>query len=30
MKITKIETVHLGDYPHILFIGVHTDEGLVG
>src|SRR3712207_5935407 len=30
MKITRIETVHLGDYPHILFVGVHTDEGLVG
>ncbi len=30
MKITKIETIHLGDYPHILFVAVHTDEGLVG
>src|SRR5918998_1129639 len=30
MKITRIETVHLEDYPHILFVGVHTDEGLVG
>jgi L-alanine-DL-glutamate epimerase-like enolase superfamily enzyme len=30
MKITKLETIHLGDYPHILFIAVHTDEGLVG
>jgi L-alanine-DL-glutamate epimerase-like enolase superfamily enzyme len=30
VKITKIETVHLEDYPHILFVGVHTDEGLVG
>jgi L-alanine-DL-glutamate epimerase-like enolase superfamily enzyme len=30
MKITKIETIHLWDYPHILFVAVHTDEGLVG
>jgi L-alanine-DL-glutamate epimerase-like enolase superfamily enzyme len=30
LKITKIETIHLGDYPFILFVGVHTDEGLVG
>ena len=30
VKITKIETIHLGDYPHLLFVAVHTDEGLVG
>ena len=30
MKITKLETIHLGDHPHILFVAVHTDEGLVG
>src|SRR5437660_8895382 len=30
MKITGIETIHLGDFPHILFVGVHTDEGLSG
>jgi len=30
MKITKIETIHLADYPFILFVAVHTDEGLVG
>ena len=30
MKITKIETIHLEDYPHILFVAIHTDEGLVG
>ncbi len=30
MKITKIETIHLADFPHILFVAVHTDEGLVG
>ena len=30
MKITKLETIVLGDYPNILFVAVHTDEGLVG
>ena len=30
MRITKIETIHVGDYPNILFVGVHTDEGIVG
>ncbi|MGI8688675.1 MAG: mandelate racemase/muconate lactonizing enzyme family protein, partial [Thermomicrobiales bacterium] len=30
MKITKIETIHIEDYPQILFVAVHTDEGLVG
>ena len=30
MKITKIETIHVEDYPQILFVAVHTDEGLVG
>ena len=30
MKITQIETIHLGDFPHILFVAIHTDEGLVG
>src|SRR4051794_31572457 len=30
VKITKLETIHIGDYPHILFVGVYTDEGLVG
>jgi len=30
MKITKIETVQLEDYPNITFVGVHTDEGLIG
>jgi galactonate dehydratase len=30
MKITKIETIHLADFPYILFVAVHTDEGLVG
>jgi L-alanine-DL-glutamate epimerase-like enolase superfamily enzyme len=30
LKLTKIETIHVEDYPHILFVGLHTDEGLVG
>jgi L-alanine-DL-glutamate epimerase-like enolase superfamily enzyme len=30
MKITRIETIRLGDYPNLLFVGVHTDTGLVG
>ena len=30
MKITKLETIHLADFPHILFVAVHTDEGLTG
>ncbi len=30
MKITKLETVHLGDFPHMLIVAVHTDEGIVG
>jgi L-alanine-DL-glutamate epimerase-like enolase superfamily enzyme len=30
MKITRLETIHLPDYPSILFVAVHTDEGLVG
>lgn len=30
MKITKLETIALADYPRILFVLVHTDEGIVG
>jgi galactonate dehydratase len=30
MKITRIETIRLGDTPNLLFVGVHTDQGLVG
>jgi galactonate dehydratase len=30
MKITKLETIHLADYPYILFVAVHTDAGIVG
>jgi L-alanine-DL-glutamate epimerase-like enolase superfamily enzyme len=30
MKITALETIHLPEYPSILFVAVHTDEGLIG
>lgn len=30
MKIIKIETIHLADFPHMLVVAIHTDEGLVG
>jgi L-alanine-DL-glutamate epimerase-like enolase superfamily enzyme len=30
MKISALETIQLPDYPSILFVLVHTDEGLTG
>lgn len=30
MKITAIETITLGEFPNLLWVQVHTDEGLVG
>ena len=30
LKITKVETLRLGEFPNILWIRIHTDEGLVG
>ena len=30
MRITAIETIHVGTYPNITFVEVHTDEGLTG
>lgn len=30
MKITRLETIYLPEYPSILFVAVHTDAGLVG
>jgi len=30
MKVTALETVHVGAYPNITFVQVHTDEGLIG
>ena len=30
MRISAIETIHVGAYPNITFVEVHTDEGLSG
>ncbi len=30
MKITAVETIRLGEFPNIVWVRVHTDEGLVG
>jgi L-alanine-DL-glutamate epimerase-like enolase superfamily enzyme len=30
VKVTAIETVRLGEFPNLLWVRVHTDEGLVG
>src|SRR5919199_13727 len=30
MKITRLETVRVGEFPNILWLRVHTDEGLYG
>jgi L-alanine-DL-glutamate epimerase-like enolase superfamily enzyme len=30
MKITQIETIHLKEHATLLFVRVHTDEGLIG
>jgi galactonate dehydratase len=30
MKITRLETLRLAEFPKILWLRVHTDEGLVG
>ena len=30
MKITKIETLRLGEHPRLLWVQIHTDDGLVG
>jgi galactonate dehydratase len=30
MKITRIDTLRLEEFPNLLFVTVHTDEGLVG
>ncbi|MDQ3412483.1 MAG: mandelate racemase/muconate lactonizing enzyme family protein [Chloroflexota bacterium] len=30
MKITRIETLRLGEFPNILWVHVHTDEGVIG
>lgn len=30
MKITSVETVQIGAFPNLLYVRLHTDEGLVG
>ena len=30
MHITAIDTIHVGAYPNITFVEIHTDEGIVG
>ncbi len=30
MKVTALETIRLREFPSILFLQVHTDEGLIG
>ena len=30
MKLTRIETIHLAEHATLLFVRLHTDEGLVG
>ena len=30
MKVVGLETIRLNEYPSILFLQVHTDEGIIG
>ena len=30
MRLTRIETIHLAEHATLLFVRLHTDEGLVG
>ena len=30
MRIQKLETLRVGEFPNLLWLRVHTDEGLVG
>ena len=30
MKITALESIRLDEFPNVLWVRVHTDEGLVG
>ena len=30
MKVTRVETLRLGEFPNVCWLRVHTDEGLVG
>jgi L-alanine-DL-glutamate epimerase-like enolase superfamily enzyme len=30
MKVTKLETIRLDEFPNLVWVHVHTDEGLIG
>ena len=30
MKITKIETIRIPEHPNLIWIKIHTDEGIIG
>jgi galactonate dehydratase len=30
MKVVRVDTLRLDEFPNILFVQVHTDEGLTG
>ena len=30
MKITKLETIRIEERPNLLWLHVHTDEGIIG
>jgi len=30
MKITRIDTIQIAEFPNLLFVHLHTDEGIVG
>ena len=30
MKITKIETIRIPEHPNLIWIKIHTDEGITG
>ncbi len=30
MKITSVETIRLGEFPNLIWVRVHTDEGITG
>ena len=29
MKITKIDTIQVTGFPYLIFVQIHTDEGLI-
>src|SRR5690349_18967534 len=30
MQITALETIHIGEFPNVLFVRIHTVDGLIG